>query len=198
MDILLIRHGESEANRKKILISDRLDPLSKDGIKQSKLLKAKIQEFKLEPTCVYASPWNRAASTLKIIYPNLSEGANYDERLAETNPGVYSTWLEADFLEKFPCFSQNIENRYEGGESHKEMANRVQDWVIEVIEAGKKMPGLVVVVAHGGPLSIILQSVLQIPIDAGYPSFTLPNASASLMKWRPDLNRYVVQYLGLT
>ena len=197
MDILLIRHGESEANRKKVLISDRHDPLSESGIKQSKLLRAKIEELRLEPTHLYASPWNRAASTLRIIYPNLAEDANYDERLAETNPGIYSTWLEADFLDKFPCFSKDIKNKYEGGESHKEMANRVQDWVMEVIDSGKKAPGLVVVVAHGGPLSIILQTLLRIPIDACYPSFTLPNASASLIKWRSDLNRYVVQYLGL-
>jgi broad specificity phosphatase PhoE len=195
MDLILIRHGQSIANLEGKLISDKYDSLSNKGIIESKKLALVFIENQIQPTYIYSSPWKRAHETAKYLFSNDSSFI-LDERLAETNPGKFGTWLESDFNHKFPEFNKNIENSYDQGESHLDMANRVCSWVDEEVITKITKPGLISVVTHGGPISVILQYLLGIKIETKYPSFSFPNASYSILKWRPELNRYWMTCAG--
>ena len=50
--------------------------------------------------------------------------------------------------------------------------------------------------AHGGAISVVLQHLLGVPIETHYPSFTVPNASFTYLKWRADLSRYCLERAG--
>jgi broad specificity phosphatase PhoE len=195
MDLFLIRHGQSLANAAGKLIADEHDGLSALGISQSQQLAKTLEEMEHKPTLIFSSPWARARQTAEYIYSNSIE-IQYDERLAETNPGRFGTWLESDFNKQYPDFNKYISNRYDEGESHLDMANRVCNWVDEEVLARALSDGLVSVVAHGGPISIILQYLLGIPIETRYPSFSVANASYSILKWQPDFNRYCLLSAG--
>jgi glucosyl-3-phosphoglycerate phosphatase len=195
MDLLLIRHGQSTANHNGLLISNDQDPLTALGRTQSEQLAASLQRFGYAPARIYCSPWRRANQTAHIVFGE-DTAMHLDSRLAETHPGKFGTWKEADFNAAFPAFHQDIANRYEGGESHLDMTVRVREWVDQEVLPLAGQPGLIATVAHGGPISVILQHMLGIPIEARYPSFTVPNASFSYLKWRPDLNRYCVERVG--
>ncbi|MBU3574781.1 histidine phosphatase family protein [Polynucleobacter sp. UK-Mo-2m-Kol15] len=195
MDLFLIRHGQSLANAAGRLIADRYDGLSALGISQSQELAHTLAEMRHMPSLIFSSPWARARETAEYVYSQSIE-INFDARLAETNPGKFGTWLEADFNQQFPEFNKNIANQYEEGESHLDMAYRVCNWVDEEVFPRTSESGLISVVAHGGPISVILQYLLGIPIETRYPSFSVPNASFSILKWRPDLNRYCLLSAG--
>lgn len=194
MDLLLIRHGQSQANANGLLIANDEDGLSDLGRRQSTHLKATLEHYGFLPSSVMSSPWLRARQTAEIVFDAAS--IELDARLAETHPGVYGTWREADFNATFPEFHSDIRNVYEGGESHWEMCERVRSWTKEILHKKTAYGDLLAVVAHGGPISVILQHILGIPIESHYPTFTVPNASFTHLKWREDLGRYCVERLG--
>ncbi|APA85628.1 histidine phosphatase family protein [Paraburkholderia sprentiae WSM5005] len=195
MDLLLIRHGQSEANAKGLLISTDKDGLTELGKTQSVKLAATLERFAFQPSKIYCSPWARARQTAELLF-SPAQPMTFDARLAETHPGIYGSWLEADFNRAFPDFNLNMRNRYENGESHLDMAERVQAWVEDAVKPEAHNPGLIAAVAHGGPISVVLQYLLGVPIETHYPSFTVPNASFTYLKWRADLNRYCLERAG--
>jgi broad specificity phosphatase PhoE len=195
MDLLLIRHGQSVANEKGLLISTDKDGLTELGKAQSINLAATLERFAFKPSQIYCSPWARARQTAELIF-DASTPMTLDARLAETHPGIYGSWLEADFNRAYPDFNKNIRNRYEQGESHLDMAERVHGWVDSAVQPHVHKAGLIAAVAHGGPISVVLQHLLGVPIETHYPSFTVPNASFTYVKWRTDLNRYCLERAG--
>ena len=56
--------------------------------------------------------------------------------------------------------------------------------------------GVVMAVAHGGPITVILQYLLGVPMEERYPSFTVPNATMSRLQWRADLGRFCLITAG--
>ncbi|MCA7085484.1 histidine phosphatase family protein [Cupriavidus sp. DB3] len=194
MDLLIIRHGQSNANANGLLIADDRDELSKLGREQSLRLKSTLADFGFQPSQIVCSPWLRARQTAELVFDR--HPLTLEARLAETHPGMFGTWLEGEFNRTYPDFCRDIANRYEGGESHLEMACRVRQWVDETIKPSMAEPGLLAVVAHGGPISVVLQYLLGIPIESHYPTFTVPNGSFTLLTWRADLQRYCVERLG--
>lgn len=195
MDILLIRHGQSEANAKKLLISTDKDGLTDAGRAQSVRLRHTLDGLQIAPSVIYCSPWQRARETAEIVFHD-AQDMQFDARLAETHPGIYGSWLEADFNAQFPDFNSKIENTYEGGESHLDMTRRARSWIDSEIMPRTQTEGLLAALAHGGPISAILQHLLAIPVETHYPSFTVPNASFTYLKWRDDLGRYCAVQVG--
>ena len=125
MDLILIRHGQSFANRDGLLISNADDNLTPKGESQSCALKKIIKELEIMPDMYFVSPWKRARQTAEIIFPSSISDIFFDSRLAETNPGSFGSWKEAAFNKEYPTFNCDIRNKYLGGESHLEMAIRV-------------------------------------------------------------------------
>lgn len=196
MNLLLIRHGQSVANQKGLLIANEKDGLTAAGIEQSIKLGNVLAISKNIPSVIYSSPWERAKQTAELIFEQEKTNIYYDASLAETHPGIYGTWQEGAFNNKFPDFYNDLTNRYEEGESHMEMAKRVCHWVDEKIFTTLKEDGLMAIVTHGGPITVVLQYLLGMPIASLYPTFTVSNASYSKLIWREDLNRYCVINIG--
>jgi broad specificity phosphatase PhoE len=198
MDVILIRHGQSVANQKGLLISNSTDDLTEWGRQQSMALATHLQTTIAQADVLVSSPWQRALTTAEIVFGSRMDQAQIDHRITETHAGEHGTWLEADFNRAFPDFYQDLSRRYEGGESHKDMSIRVTEWVESVVLGQAQQPGLLVCVTHGGPISVMLQHILGMPFEDRYPSFTVPNASSTHLKWRKDLNRFCIISMGVT
>lgn len=196
MDLILIRHGQSVANERGLLISNETDDLTAQGVKQSQDLAVLMKPHVKEATWLYCSPWRRALTTAECVLSERMHEAVIDPRLAETHPGRFGTWLERDFNTAFPDFYSDLGRRYEGGESHRDMAQRVCNWVDSEVLPRAAEPGTLMAVAHGGPITVILQHLLGIPLEDKYPTFTVPNASYSKLHWRSDLNRFCLITAG--
>ena len=198
MDVILIRHGQSVANQKGLLISNSSDDLTDQGRIQSKALAALLAPELNNATQLVTSPWKRALSTAEIVFGDRMVETVVDDRITETFPGKHGSWLEADFNKTYPDFYNDLSRRYASGESHKEMSERVVGWVKDILLPQSNHDGLLVCVTHGGPISVILQYLMGMPFEDRYPSFIVPNASYTKLIWRMDLNRFCIVCAGLT
>jgi broad specificity phosphatase PhoE len=142
MRLILVRHGESTSNVKKLFSGHSQHPLSKKGEEQVKKLALRLKDEKID--AIYSSDLNRAIQTAEAIikfHPNLR--LIQDKRIREFNfgklegtpeiPGM--KWTEAE--NKFPEL-ERVESVY----------NRVKDFLDEIYKKHKKET--VLVSCHGG------------------------------------------------
>ncbi|MGL6125572.1 alpha-ribazole phosphatase family protein [Chryseobacterium artocarpi] len=88
-----------------------------------------------------------------------------DERLREMNFGNWELikWTEIPEEEINPWYKDFIHIKPSGGENLLEMQSRVLNFWNELIT--KKDIGKVLIIAHAGVIRLILQSVLQFPLE---------------------------------
>ncbi len=89
MRIYIVRHGETEANKKGYLQGWSNDPLNENGVLLAQLTGRGMKGIRFDH-CI-SSPLNRAKETAEII---LGESGNnlpvsFDERIKEMNFGSY-------------------------------------------------------------------------------------------------------------
>lgn len=88
-----------------------------------------------------------------------------DERLREMNFGNWELkkWIDIPEHEIQPWYGDFISVKASGGENLLEMQTRVQSFWSELIE--KKSIHKTLIIAHAGVIRLILQSVLQFPLE---------------------------------
>jgi broad specificity phosphatase PhoE len=196
MDLLLIRHGQSHANVAGLLNSTEQDELTEHGLQQAAKLRSLMESRGLVPDRVYSSPWMRALQTTEVHFHDKCDWT-VDARLGETNAGRFATWKAAEFREKFPEFGKQLSDRYEGGESHLELAARSINWVEEEFLRHADAPGLLAAVCHAGPVSVISQYLLNIPISL-FPNVLVPNASITVFRQNQHTKKFYLEVAGLS
>lgn len=87
MNIYLVRHGQTNLNKAKLMQGRVDEPLNETGLEQARKTKALIGDVKFD--AVYASPLGRAINTGAIVAGILAEDVIVDERIIETDFGKY-------------------------------------------------------------------------------------------------------------
>jgi broad specificity phosphatase PhoE len=157
MDIILVRHGETEENtlknfsRKDIQLSQR----GRIQIENTKKY-VKILDFKK----VYVSPLNRTVETMEILKLNGIK----EERIREIDFGVFEgknyATLEREFPKETKLWNENpITYAMPQGESIKDAYFRVEEFLQEVVERDEN----VLLVCHEGIIRIALSWVFDNP-----------------------------------
>ena len=169
MEVILIRHGQTEGNLAGRYIGRTDEPLCPEGIQSVRLL-GKFPAV----SCVYASPMLRASQTASLLFPN-AEQVIYDD-LREMDFGdfedrsakdmeadeAYRTWVDGGCLGRCP-----------NGESIEEFSVRICMAFDRIIRnavlirntscssSKSKTAGAgrdhVVIVAHGGTIMAVMQ-----------------------------------------
>ena len=196
MDLLLIRHGQSHGNVAGLLNATVHDELTQYGMEQAGSLRGLMQQRGLAPDIVYSSPWKRALQTTEIIFSD-QKNWSIDARLGETDPGKFASWRAEDFKVKFPQFGEKLSDRYSEGESHLELAARSIDWLEQEFLARLDAPGLLAAVCHAGPIAVISQYLLNIPLSM-FPNVLVPNASLTLFRKDKNSRKLILEYAGLS
>ncbi|HUT81492.1 MAG TPA: histidine phosphatase family protein [Candidatus Bathyarchaeia archaeon] len=162
--ILLVRHGQSEGNKIGVLQGHSDYPLSEEGIKQAKELGKKLLRDKESFNAIYSSDLSRAAETARIIALETNfEDIHLDDRLREFNLGIFEgkytqfmTEEENEFLSS--CWKDTAK-RIPEGENVDEMVKRIKEAFNEIVEKHNQNE-TVIIVAHGGTLFHIMQTIL--------------------------------------
>lgn len=152
MEIIMIRHGESVANRAGIIALPD-SPLTDKGLEQAKRLRDRLKHFSYEE--VYTSPFVRAQQTAQAF----SSEVRIDERLREHLTGAEGYSLK-EMKEKFPMeFQQYMADpvyyRAPNCENRPDVWERAMNFRNEMEERGKN----IVIVSHANFLSIMLSTV---------------------------------------
>ncbi|CAH2790527.1 MAG: FIG00458802: hypothetical protein [uncultured Paraburkholderia sp.] len=196
MDLLLIRHGQSHGNVAGLLNSTEQDGLTEHGLEQTAKLRALMESRGMAPDKVFSSPWLRALQTTEVLFHDKGDWT-VDARLGETNAGRFATWRYDTFRETYLEFGKHLSDRYEGGESHLELAARSINWLEEEFLPHAETPGLLAAVCHAGPISVISQYLLNVPLSR-FPNVLVPNASLTVFRWNAHTKNFYLHIAGLS
>jgi broad specificity phosphatase PhoE len=151
MEIIIVRHGLSEANKAGI-VSGHLDtPLSKEGKDQAQKMAARLAGLKID--AIFSSPLKRAIDTALPLAEKIGTKVIVDRRLIELNWGDFESKPDADFIKVYGAPARDILDTYKydfseyGGETSEQVEARIKSFLEDL----KKQPyQLVLVVCHGG------------------------------------------------
>lgn len=178
MDLILLRHGETEHNRQRRYCTDDC-PLSEEGILQMERAADKINDLIIDRVMV--SPFKRTMESFEIInkYHNLPyEIVN---EIQEVDAGRMKGLTFEEGKMRYPSEVEDylfdyIDTPLPGGESIKAAYDRAG----RVIRSLKNQSGNILMVTHGGFISLILSNILG---DVkNYHRFSVDNGSFTLIK----------------
>ena len=141
MEVYVVRHGETEAGKNKI-IADIKEPLNSNGIQQAKNIGKELCELNID--VVYYSPIERAKHTLKLFNLNDNIPIIVDERLKERNMGIYEN-VKFDALDWENFWGYDSEQSYSELESMRSVYKRVSGFLEELKLKEKNKKVLLVV-----------------------------------------------------
>ncbi|UCG01411.1 MAG: histidine phosphatase family protein [Candidatus Heimdallarchaeota archaeon] len=167
MKIVLVRHGQSEANSMGVLQGHMDSPLTSQGRLQAiELAQRMILMGYISFDRIYSSDLVRAAETATIIGKKLKiNDINYTPLLREMDLGIYvgRKWDQLQPKERlfFESISNDHSKQIPNGESINSLVKRLQQFLNEVGNL-EPPPSLVLVITHGGPLNHLLRTILDL------------------------------------
>ncbi len=198
MQLLLIRHGESQGNAEGRMQGRANFPLSDLGVAQAGALADRLAFLNIE--ALYTSPLLRAKMTADVVAGAAGLDVVEDDRLQEYDVGEVSgmTWLEVK--ERYPEIARQYRDesgfpRFPGSESRDDFMARVQASIGE-IAARHRDDDTVAVVTHGGPILVYVMESLGTPYSRP-PRFRVDNASIHTIEFADRAGFPVCTVVGL-
>ena len=163
MQIFIVRHGETDANRKGYAQGWSNDPLNENGHKLAKITGRGMKGIRFDH-CI-SSPLIRAKETAEIILRESDNNisVSFDDRIKEINFGSFERINVRD--EKVVRFLKkpDIDHRFPDGESIKDVMERTQGFLKELI--AKDDDKTYLVSTHGCALRAMLNFLYDDPDD---------------------------------
>lgn len=166
----LVRHGITSWNMQRRFCGHTDIPLSAQGRVQARWLAQQLQEEAI--STIYTSDLTRARETAEIIASQSIEAVQVKLSAAwrEINFGAWEGLTYAEIAKQFEdqlgFFTDPEHYSPPNGESLAHLLQRVQDELTTIARNGDlPIEGDVVIVSHGGPLRVLLCSLLGMPLE---------------------------------
>ncbi|WP_342166900.1 2,3-bisphosphoglycerate-dependent phosphoglycerate mutase [Methylobacterium sp. SD21] len=190
--LLLVRHGESEANAAGEFTGTRDVPLTARGREQARAAGRRLLEHGLYPDAAFCSTRSRTAETAGLILDALGRpglavecAAALDERDYGALTGL--THVEAEVrwgADQVRVWRRSYATAPPGGESIRDTLARVAPYhLTRVLPAA--MRGTALVVAHGNSLRALVAGIEALHADA-IARLELPTGSVRVYRFAPD------------
>ncbi|WP_364278502.1 histidine phosphatase family protein [Peribacillus frigoritolerans] len=140
--IYVVRHCEAQSQPSEA-------QLTKKGLKQAIYLSEFFSNTKIDR--IISSPFLRAIQSVEPISEKINLKIEIDERLSER---TLSTTDLPDWFEKLKATFNDMELKFEGGESSQEAMNRIVNVVDEVFKSETENT---IIVTHGNLMSLLLK-----------------------------------------
>jgi broad specificity phosphatase PhoE len=184
--LILVRHGETMANRGMRYIGSRDDALTEHGQGQAELLAGALAM--LPVAAVYSSPRQRAYQTALPIAASHQLDVRVLDDLRESD---FGTWEGLSRVEVMTRSAQDAEHLLAwerdsslappDGESLEAMYRRVNAAIISLAEMHPDQT--LVLASHVGPIKAVLCAALGLPVSAAFRIFLDP-ATISVVDWK--------------
>lgn len=164
MEILLIRHGQSEADILHVHEGRADYPLTDLGREQAKRLACRLNEH-CPPDIIWTSTLKRASETATILAEEVGCMLMKEPNLMEFNNGVLAGLPREVAATKYPLppGGRKPHERIQNGESEIEFRMRVE-MALSKILAESSAVVRIAIVSHGGTISNLLRAILQLPV----------------------------------
>ena len=170
--IWFVRHGETVWNVENKICGATDSPLTERGHKQAVETGEMIKKMGIKADSILYSPLSRAKDTAAHISEICGIPMREEIRLIEQKFGKYES-TPRDGKEFHEAKKQFL-NRYDGGESMFQMAQRIYNLLDELKENG----GDYILVAHNG-IARVVHSYFNEMTNDEYASFGVKNCSVS-------------------
>ena len=176
--LLLLRHGQTDANATGVLQGHQPTPLNALGRLQACRLGERIVRRRPKISALVSSDLVRAAQTADIIAAACGLAPRYDPAWRERGFGA----LEGNTVgERETWRAAHGDTHPPGGESVDAFRERVRDALDTVVRDSGDRPA-VAVVTHGGPIGVLVRMLAagELPLVAGHPpleAIDAPNCS---------------------
>jgi len=183
--LLLIRHGEVDANVEFRFLGRRDDPLNENGVEQAERLATLAAMLPID--MIYSSPKDRARATAQAIANAAGVDLRSDERLVELDFGDWEGLTrqqiidgDAERREFIGRWDRDPSLAAPGGESLAAVQGRVIAFAADAVcdHAGQTLA----VVSHMGPIKALLCAALDVPLTGARRLFLDP-ATVSVVDW---------------
>ncbi len=180
MQLLLIRHGESVANRQRILQGHLDSPLNETGREQAEKLAGALQEDRFAK--VFTSDLLRARETAEILCARRESPLEVDPDLREIGIGCFTGLSWTEISERYPEEYQRLLassmdwSVVPEAEGETAAQARLERFLVKLRE--NHAEERVAIVAHGAILRRMIRKLLA--LDPGvHLDFELANASCT-------------------
>lgn len=196
MKLLLVRHGETDWN-KKSWIQGRTDTcLNENGERQARSLGERLLKEEISIARIYTSRLKRAGQTAQIVSEMVHVPWEVEEGLEEMNLGAWEgqTWkhVREEFSEEYRRWYENRRyTRIPGGESYQDLLDRLVPALRRIQE---KSGGDVLVVTHSACIMTLLSYLKETPFEDMYRNYRLNNAQFCVLEEKELLAAYEADY----
>jgi len=185
IELIAVRHGETDWNRVRRLQGHTDTALNQTGIEQAARLAAALAGEAI--AAIYSSDLGRALATAEPVATALGLTVRQDPLLRERNYGVFEGQTFAEILQQHPEDAERLRlrdarHRMPGGESQTEFFERLTGAVRAIaleqeIDARRGGEGKrsILIVTHGGALDMLYRAAFDLPLNAER-ACPIPNA----------------------
>ncbi|HSA59549.1 MAG TPA: histidine phosphatase family protein [bacterium] len=187
LEILLIRHGQTDWNRDRRIMGRKPVPLNKAGRAEARALAKALKGVKID--ALYTSPVLRAVETAEHLRDGRKTAIRHAQEMAEID---YGRWIGKTFEEVIPEKAFRVYHKTPrkaqapGGERMRDVYRRTIRF-IETIRRRHKA-GRIAVVSHADVIKTVLVHYLGMDYDH-LLKFRIDNASISLLWFYKDRAR---------
>lgn len=187
-EILFIRHGETDYNKKNLYYGHSNPGINETGIQQLKSTRKKLEKLNEKIDIVFSSDLKRCRESLELLEIDKNIERHFSKNLRELNFGNLEGKTYKEIEREFPHYINEMKNNWryfkaEGGESLADMQQRVSKKIdkIKMENQDKK----ILIVAHSGVIQSLISHYLFNNLD-GYWQFKLDNGSITKMTVMDD------------
>lgn len=193
MKLLIIRHGESEADILDVCEGRADFPLTARGHRQAEAMAQWVTEHH-RPDALVASPLTRAQQTAEHIARATGLAPATDDDLMEFNNGLIAGLSREEAAEKYPWHPELPLHEAEyAQESQLEFRLRAERALSRLLN-GYSEDSTVAVVTHGGMIGQLYRAFLRLPVDAAYAFYT---GDTGVHIWHVENGRRAVEAANL-
>jgi len=188
MNLYLIRHTAVAVDRSVCYGQTDVDLLDTYETEKERIISLLPQG----PFDVWSSPLGRC----RRLANDLAESVHYDNRLKEFHFGQWEmqAWNAIPTEELNPWMADFVEVRVPGGETFRELYDRVADfWQSELAPLAAEADRTVALVTHGGVIRCLLSLFLELSLRNAY-RLHLDYGSVSRVSVQPT--HYTIHYIN--
>ena len=186
--IVLIRHGETDANRGRIFQGQTGLGLNSRGREQAQLLGARLKQTDLRLDALYASDLNRAWETAEIVGDYVGLTPMAEPGLREVYLGAWQglSYEEAaaQFADEWAAWRRGEDVRRGGGENYTDLQTRMLTTLERLARAHPDQT--IACVSHGAAIKLFVAGVLGIPFTRLHAYHVMSNTGVCLVNFHPD------------
>ncbi len=177
LELIIVRHGQTEGNQKRIYQGWTDTQLNGNGLRQAERLALRLRKKELDS--IYSSPLERAFTTASIVNKYHGLEIKAVQNIKEIHFGEWENMSQRQIEELYPDYMDKGRGGYKnfmapGGESLDAAYSRINSWIKELIKNKEK--GNVLIVSHAGAIRAMVSGLVGRGTE-GHWNYVISNCS---------------------